>query len=79
MANTQSGSSRGVESHSHDSVTLRSGRHIQYESPVVRRQVTPSLERNHEEDYWISRNLWFGKIVYLYNFSFYEDIVFKEQ
>ena len=38
---------RGVESHSHDSVTLRSGRRIQYESPMARRQATPSLERNH--------------------------------
>ena len=49
MANTQSGSSRGVESRSHDGVTLRSGRLIQYESPVARRHVTPSLERNHGE------------------------------
>ena len=48
MANTQSDSSRGVESRSHDGVTLRSGRRIQYESPVARRQATPSLERSQE-------------------------------
>ena len=47
MANTQSGSLRGVESRSHDGVTLRSGRRIQYESPVARRNGSPSLERNH--------------------------------
>ena len=46
MANTQSGSLRGFESCSHDGATLRSGRCIQYESPVVRRQATPSLEDN---------------------------------
>ena len=37
MANAQSVNSRGVESYSHDGVTLRSG---------GRRQVAPSLERN---------------------------------
>ena len=46
MANEQSVNSRGVESRSHDSVTLRSGRRIQYNGPVARRQATPSLERN---------------------------------
>ena len=47
MANAQSVSSRaGVEPRSHDGATLRSGRCTLYESPVVRRQVTPSLERN---------------------------------
>ena len=40
MANTQSDSSRGVESRIHDGVTLQSGRRIQYESPVARRHVT---------------------------------------
>ena len=46
MANAQSVSSRRVESvtRSHESVMLRSGRRIQYESPVARRQVTLSLE-----------------------------------
>ena len=46
MENAQNVSSLGVDSRSHDGVTLRSGRRIQYESPVERRQVTPSLERN---------------------------------
>ena len=54
MANTQihntqihNGKSRGIESRSHDGITLRSGRHTQYESPTTRRQATPSLECNH--------------------------------
>ena len=49
MTNTQSGSSRGVELRSHYGVTLRSGRHIQYESPMVRRHVSPSLEHTPKE------------------------------
>ena len=49
MENTPSGSSRGVESRSHDRITLRSGRLIQYESPVARIHVTTSFERNHGE------------------------------
>ena len=49
MANTQSSSSLGVESRSHDGVTLRSGRLILYECPVARRHVTPSLEHNYGE------------------------------
>ena len=52
MANTQSGSLHGVESHNHDGVMLRSGRRIQYKSPIVRRQATPSLEHNHHQDLW---------------------------
>ena len=51
MANTQSSSSRGVESRRHDGVTLRSGRRIQYESTAARRQVTSSLDRNHDNHY----------------------------
>ena len=48
MANNQSVSVHRVESRSHDGVTLRSGRRIQYESPVVRRHVSPILEHSHE-------------------------------
>ena len=47
----QSGSSCGVESRSHDGVTLRSGRRMQHESTVARRQVTSSLDRNHDNHY----------------------------
>ena len=50
-ANAQGGSSRKVESHSHDGVTLRSGRRIQHESTVARRQVTSSLDGNHDNHY----------------------------
>ena len=46
MANEQSVNLHGVESRSHDSVTLQSGRRIQYESPVAKRQATPGLERS---------------------------------
>ena len=47
MANTQSISLHRVKSRSHDGVTLQSGRRIQYESPVVRRHVSPILEHSH--------------------------------
>ena len=45
MANKESANSRRVESRSHDGVTLRSGRRIQHESPMARRQAMPSVER----------------------------------
>ena len=49
MTNTQRYITCGVDLRSHEGVTLQSGKHIQYVSPLMRRQVTPSPERKHEE------------------------------